>query len=395
MKAFVFTDPALTSQAGRFVWLEINTERAANAAFLKRYPIVALPTFLVMDPADQRMMLRWVGGASVAQVQKMLADGAATVKAAHRPAVATASPAQRTAAPRATRDAELAFARAESLYAAGSDSAAAVAYQEALKHAPPGWPHYGRAVESLLFALSQRDACETGARLVREALPRLRHSASAGNLAASGLEAALAMPPGPARDTLRAELERAAQAIVRDQSVPLAADDRSSVYIALLDARKDIGDSTGARRVAGAWADFLAGEAARARSPEARVVFDSHRLAAYLELGEPERAIPMLERSERDFPDDYNPPARLAVAYRAMKRWNSGLEASDRALKKAYGPRTLGMYQVRSDLYLGLRDTTLARRTLEDAVRTAEAFPPGQRSERTIAGLRKKLEALR
>ena len=395
MKAFVFTDPALTSQAGRFVWLEINSERAANAAFLKRYPVVALPTFFVMDPADERMVLRWVGGASVAQVQKMLADGAATVSAAHHPAAAIANATPRPAAPSATRDAEFAFARAESLYGAGQDSAAAVAYQEALKHAPPGWPHYARAVESLLFALDQGGGSETEARLAREALPRLRRTTSAGNVAASGLEAALAMPAGPGRDTLRGELERDAEAIVKDRSVPLAADDRSAVYIALLDARKDAGDSTGAHRVAGAWSAFLDGEAARAGSPEARVVFDSHRLAAYLELGQPERALAMLARSERDFPDDYNPPARLAVAYRAMKRWNDGLAASDRALKKAYGPRTLGMYQVRTDLYLGLRDTTQARRTLEDAVRTAEAFPPGQRSERTIAGLRKKLEALR
>jgi tetratricopeptide (TPR) repeat protein len=326
----------------------------------------------------------------------MLADGEATVSAAHRTAAAPAIAAARQATPPATREAEFAFARAESLYGAGSDSAAAVAYQEALNHAPPGWPHYARAVESLLFALDSRGASEPEARLAREAFPRLRRTASAGNVAASGLEATLAMPASsPDRDTLRRELERDAETIVKDRSVPLAADDRSSVYIALLDARKDAGDSTGARRVAGDWSAFLDGEAARARSPEARVVFDSHRLAAYLELEQPERAVPMLERSERDFPDDYNPPARLAVAYRAMKRWNDGLAASDRALKKAYGPRTLGMYQVRTDLYLGLRDTTQARHTLEDAVRTAEAFPPGQRSERAIAGLRKKLEALR
>ena len=51
----------------------------------------------------------------------------------------------------------------------------------------------------------------------------------------------------------------------------------------------------------------------------------------------------MLQASERDLPDDYNPPARLATAYKAMRRWDEALAASDRALAKAYGPRKLGM----------------------------------------------------
>ena len=53
------------------------------------------------------------------------------------------------------------------------------------------------------------------------------------------------------------------------------------------------------------------------------------------------------------------------------------------------------MYQVRSDLYLGLGDSTSARRTLADAIRIADALPPGQRSESTLATLRRKLAALR
>jgi len=147
--------------------------------------------------------------------------------------------------------------------------------------------------------------------------------------------------------------------------------------------------------VAEAWSAFLDGEAGKARNPSERTVFDSHRVAAYIEIGTPERAIPMLEQSERDFPDDYNPPSRLAIAYRAMKRWNEGLAASDRALARAYGPRELGMLQVRADLYAGLADTAQARKTIEDAIAMADSLPPGQRSESTIATLKKKLEAMR
>jgi len=43
----------------------------------------------------------------------------------------------------------------------------------------------------------------------------------------------------------------------------------------------------------------------------------------------------MLEQSQREMPDDYNPSARLAIAYRAMKKWPEALAASDRALSMA------------------------------------------------------------
>jgi tetratricopeptide (TPR) repeat protein len=147
--------------------------------------------------------------------------------------------------------------------------------------------------------------------------------------------------------------------------------------------------------VAEEWAAFLESAARRAPTADARAVYDSHRLSAYLELGEPQRAIPMLEASERDLPDDYNPPARLAVTYRAMKEWDRALAASDRAIAKAYGPRKLGIYQTRADIFAGRGDVAGARRTMEEAIAFAEAMPPGQRSQRTIDALRKKLEGYR
>ena len=52
MRAFVLTDRSLESQAGRFVWLEIDTEKAQNAALRKRLGVAALPSFFVMNPAD-------------------------------------------------------------------------------------------------------------------------------------------------------------------------------------------------------------------------------------------------------------------------------------------------------------------------------------------------------
>lgn len=379
MRAFVFTDEALKEQAGRFVWLAIDTEKAQNAAVQEKHPIDAWPTYLVVDPKDERAALRWVGGASVSQLQRILDDG--------RLAVAGGATAE---------GADHAFARAERLYGERSFAEAKKAYQEALKLAPPDWPRYARAVESLLFALAKENDCATALAVAREALPRLRSGASAANVAGTGVECALELPEtDPSRTDAVQVFETASREIVADPKLPIAADDRSSLYGILVAARQSAKDEAGAKRTAAEWAAFLEGEARRAASPEARVVFDAHRLSAYLEMGEPQRAIPMLEASERDFPQDYNPPARLALALKEMKQWDAALSATDRALARAYGPRRIRIFQTRVEAFLGKGEKEKAIATLEEALGAAQSLPAGQRSEAMIAAIEKKLGALK
>jgi tetratricopeptide (TPR) repeat protein len=379
MRAFVFTDRALTRHAGRFVWLEIDTEKKQNAALKKKLGVPALPTYFIMDPASERVALRWVGGFTAAQLDRLLEDGVAAVGGQ----VAASGPGA-------------ALARADRAYGEGEDSLAVLAYREALAQAPPGWPQYSRAVEALLFALDRAGDYAAEAELAREACPRLKGTPSGANVAGSGLGAALLLPDSaPGRAALIAAFETGVREVLSDTALGIAADDRSGLYLTLLDARRDAKDEEGAKRVATEWSAFLEGAAARATTPEQRTVFDSHRLSAYRELGQTERAVPMLEASERDLPGDYNPPARLATAYLWMKRWEEALAPSDRALAKAYGPRKLGIYSTRADIFSGKGDREAARGTLEEAIAYADALPPGQRSENAIAGLRKKLEALK
>ncbi len=382
MRANVLTDPALAKHAGRFVWLAIDGEKAVNAEFRRRYRVPGYPTYYVLDPTSGEVLLRWVGSASVGQFDQLFAEQSA----AH---------ARRRRAGDAPARADSALAVADSLYGLDRHAAAAAAYGAALAAAPEGWPPYARAVESRLFALSQADSGAACVALAEAALPRLHRTASAGNVAASGLGCALTLPAdAPRRAGRIAALERACRLVLADTSLALTGDDRSGIYIALLDAREDARDSLGRRQVAEAWSAFLDAEAARAPSPEARTVFDSHRLSAYIETGRVERAIPMLEASARDFPDDYNPPARLANAYRLLGRWEEALAASDVAMAKAYGPRKLLFYQQRSDIHKGRGDLAAARRTLEEAIAYGKALPDGQRSSATIASIERKLAAL-
>jgi tetratricopeptide (TPR) repeat protein len=375
MRAFVFTDKKLERRAGQFVWLSINTEKKENAPVLARFPVEAWPSFFVVDPQSEKVVLRWVGGATVSQVDKILDDG-------------------RSAAKGRERGVDEILARADRLYGEGKNAEAVREYRLALAQAPEGWPRYARATESLLFALDVLRESRPCAETARAAFPKLARTSSAANVAALGLTCATRIDAAdPSRADLVAALADDARAVLAAPPAEAAADDVSSVYEALADEREEAHDAEGRRRVLSEWAAYLEKQAAAAPNPAARMVYDSHRVSAYIELNEPERAIPMLEASQRDAPDDYNPPARLALAYRAMHRWDDALAASDRALARAYGPRKIGILTTRAEIYAGKGDAESARKTLEEAVAYAESLPPGQRSEKTIASLKKKLAA--
>jgi thioredoxin-like negative regulator of GroEL len=375
MRAFVFTDPTLARHAQDFVWLEIDTEDPRNSAFRKSFALEAIPCFYVIDPASRAARVRWVGGLTITQLHALLDD-------AHAGAFS----------PRALLDR---VAYADSVFGAGDNAGAVKAYRAVLDSAQPGWAGYGRATESLMYALQQTGGHADGVALAREALPRLGRTSSALAVSAGGLNCAYSLADTvPGRREAIAEFEASTRALVTDLSFPAAGDDRSGAWIELLSARQELGDSAGAYRVAEEWAAFLESAAAAAQSPDQRMVYDSHRLSAYLELGEPARAIPMLEQSERDRPDDYNPPARLATAYLALKRYDEALAASDRAMLKAYGPRKLLLYSTRSDIYAGRGDVTSARRTLEGAIAYLETLPEEQRTPARRANLERKLAAL-
>jgi tetratricopeptide (TPR) repeat protein len=182
--------------------------------------------------------------------------------------------------------------------------------------------------------------------------------------------------------------------VLADSKLPLVGDDRSGLYFSLEDARQAAGDSLGRRSLEEQHVAMLEGEARRARSAEQRAVYDSHRLSLYIALDRPDAAVAMLQQSQRDFPDDYNPPQRLATAYKAMKLWPEALTASDLALARAYGPRQFLVLNTRADIQLGMGDKSAAIATLTDALVRAQKMPEGQRSAGTIKSLQKRLAGL-
>jgi tetratricopeptide (TPR) repeat protein len=369
MRAYVYTDKSLERYAGRFVWLSVNTENKANAAFLKKYPIPALPTTLVLDAKRDAVVLRYVGGANIEQVRSMLDD------------------AEKTYRNRALSAADKLLAQGDEAASKGDHALSAKRIREAMAAAPKGWPKFGRAAESLLFSLSMGGEDKACADEATALYPRVKGTVSAANVAAVGLSCALAL-----EDKAHvAELHKATWDVFNDPKIVISDDDRSGLYIALIEAEQDEAKK---KELQVRWPKFLEDAAARAKTPEQRTVYDSHRLSAYLELGTPEKAIPFLEQSERDFPNDYNPPSRLALAYKAMKEYDKALAASDRALAKIEGPRRLTVLSARADIFAAKGDTKAAKETLAEAVTYAKALPEGQRSERRIAALEKRLASM-
>ncbi len=358
MRAYVLPDPRLAKLAGRFVWLDIDTERPRNAAFAERFPIDAWPSLLAIDPATEQVVLRWAGTATAAQIERLALDAERAV-----------------GAERASK-ADAALARADRLLGERRHADAAAAYREALAAGGKAWPRRERAAEALVQALSYAGDPEACAAAAREVLPRLAPGPSAARAAAAGLGCARELDDGPRTAALDGIEPLARRSVV---APGVLADDRSWLYDELSAAREARGDEKGANHLARRWLAFLEGEASRARTPLARSAFDAQRLDAARRAGEPERVLPALLASERDLPGDYVPPTNLGVLYLELGQPKDALAAAARALALAEGPRRIRVLVLKAQAEEALGDRDAARATLEQAVAEARALPEPRR----------------
>ncbi len=353
MRANVFTSPALTKQAGRFVWLSVDTEKSKNAAFLAKHPVSAWPTFLIVDQTTEQITLRWYGSATVAQLLQMMET------------------------PGSASTADAILARADRVNGERKWADAVVQYQQALAAGGPGWERRTRVIESLLramqFARMRQECADTA---LSEA-PKLPRGASFANVVSTGLICTL----GAAADSSwrAAALSRLKPLAEEAVGLPgLPSDDRSGIYDHLVSLALAEGNKARAQQIAREWFDFLEAERKRATTTEERSAGDGLRVSAALAMGDPARAVPALKASETALPDDYNPPARLAVLYREMGKLDDALAASDRAMAKAYGPRKIGILTNRAQIFELRGDRAGARGAIQEALTLAESLPDQQ-----------------
>jgi tetratricopeptide (TPR) repeat protein len=359
MKAYTFRDPKVRARAGDLVWAAIDTEKPGNADWVASHPMHSWPTLFVVDAESGKTVLEWPNSATPDELVRLL--DVAEASRHHEGVLAKAE--------------ERAF-DGNAAAAAGKPEDAITAWRDALSVAPAGWPGRAATLESLLDRLlaSKNDAAcaETADR----ELPKVpRGGARAATLA---VMCVTAMPAGDARRPLLDRALDRVRAMAVDENEPMLPDDRSGLYEVLVDALAADGRDADAKTAAGQWATFLEGAAQGAPDAASRAVFDAHRVDAYLAIGAPERAVPMLEASARDFPADYNPPARLARAYLALKRYDDALVAIDRALGLVYGPRALRLYSTKADVLVargGSGDRARAAATLKEGVAHVTTAP--------------------
>src|SRR5262252_10923426 len=226
MRAYVLTDAALVKHARRFAWLSIDTEKAQNEAFIEKFPVDNWPTFIVVDPSNERAVLKWLGTANVAQLEKLFDDGELAMRTS------------------GGKSAEELLAVADRANAEGNRLEAAKLYRQALQNAPEQWDRRPRAIESLVTALQGARSWEDCAQAALKAVPTMPRGSSFANSAAIGLQCALRAPKDAA---WRAAAISGLEPWVRSAlDIPhLLADDRSGLYEVLVLSAESAGDKEG------------------------------------------------------------------------------------------------------------------------------------------------------
>jgi tetratricopeptide (TPR) repeat protein len=224
-------------------------------------------------------------------------------------------------------------------------------------------------------------------------LPGLPQNGAKAGIASTGLDCALSAPEdAPWRAEALAQLEAATREALHYEG--LLDDDRSGLHASLVDSRDRQHDEAGGKAEALAWLNWLDDQARTAPSVEARAALDGNRVSAAERAGSPAHVLATIQRSERELPQDYNPPARLAIVLRDMGEYDAALAASDRALKLVYGPRKLTILDARATILEKKGDTKAAQDALRQAIAYASTLPESQRPARMVARIEKRLGQL-
>jgi hypothetical protein len=113
-------------------------------------------------------------------------------------------------------------------------------------------------------------------------------------------------------------------------------------------------------------------------------------MLAYVALGDPARALPMLNASEKDFPADYNPPARIARVSLELHKLDDAQAAALRALARGYGPRKLKLYLLLADILKAKGDAPGVSRVVDEALAYAHGLPKADVPAAVVLDLEKR-----
>jgi thioredoxin-like negative regulator of GroEL len=367
MQTTVFADKSFEHDASKFVFVALDTDRDENAAAVAKFPPSAWPTFYVIGP-DEKVLARFVGAASVAQFRAFLDNGQRAMAGGVVGADAHLLAAERHLQAKQLADAERELAAA-------------------LEKAPPTWPRRPDALTSLIGVLDKQKKHVPCLELAEKAMDDIGNAASASDFLYHATACAKEREKDEA-DRVKKLRERAVarwQKLLADPTAPLTVDDRSDAMMnqrATLDA---LGNKEAAKQLAEKQRALLDDAAAKATTPVAAMTFNWPRAEVYAYLGRPLDLVPALEKSARDLPLEYDPPARLGWIYLKGDKLAEAATWTDKAIGLAYGPRKARVLAQRAEIAARQNDKAGERRFREQIVKTLEALPPTQTTPDAIA----------
>lgn len=368
MKNFVLTDARVLALGDKATLLAVDTEKERNQALVERFKPTAWPTFLVLDVATEQVLARLTGSATAPEFARFVREAKQV--------------------PAALREAEVAMTAGE------ADKAMALFDKALSPKAIKGLPAstIGRSAGNFMLLLSAANKGKQCAARGTELASAVRDSY---------YEAALWMGVGycelgekAPRKAVMEKVKSRLDALLASPTVGLSADDASDVYDMLGELDAALGDAAAAKQRAQARLALLEAAAKNAKTPTEAQTFDAHRTDVYLALGRTSDAIAMLQQSEKDAPEDYNPPARLARVYLAAGDLSGARAAIGRAEARVYGPRAAVVAILAGDIAEKQADKLAARAAYERARRILEAQPRTLGVERRLGQVKTKLAKL-
>ena len=357
---------ALASYAGQFVWLELNYDDPRNAAFLTTHLGSAFPVLTIIDPTTEQATGVWTGGGSAPGIASFLDDVLA----------------------RPRDDADALLGRAEGLLGGGDAAGAVKLYDAAIAAGGAGWSRHDHAIETLVGALQVSDAHTCVTRAAAEA-PKLPRAHPFINVVVTGVSCLQGDPPGLTSEDGKRLVSLANEALAMPNA---SEDDHYQLFEALYAIAA--ADPAASKAVTARYLAFI-DQLPPWRSDDERMARDLALLRATVKAGVPERAIPVLEASERALPDDDNASARLATAYTAARRYADAIAACTRGLARKPGPTATARFLgSRATAEATLGDAAAATRDLASALAAAAQITVRDQREMTQQQLQHQLDAL-
>ncbi len=374
MQRTVMRDPGLRPVASKVVWLGIDTEAERNKALIDKFPLDVWPTFLILNPADETVIARWLGAASVSDFRDFVRHGAEAYEARRKP------PSPAAAAQRLGDEARL----------RGDLPASAAAYARALELSKPGdgqRPPRLALYANALRKLHTPESARTCVKLALDEIDQTGDSAIVTDFISFASSCAAGLPKSdPEVVRLRVNSIQRLSVLLARSDAPLSADDRSDGYATMIELLDETGRHGDALTFARKRIAVLEEAAAKASDPTQASTYDPHRTETYLYLQEPEKAEKLLATREKEMPADYNPPARLARVLLEEHRLPEAEAAVDRALSKmTRGKRRVGILDLKARILAAADKPTQS--VVREELEVIRSLPNFQRDPETEAKL--------